>query len=345
MKVLFLGGNGNISWYCATKAQEAGHEVWILNRGKTIATRRACPFNVKQLYADMRDVSSVKNALGNMKFDVVADFICYTPEQAFIDVELFRSRTKQFIFISSAANYQRPLRQYLITESTPLHNPQWEYAQNKIDCEKIFLEFFQKENFPITIVRPAHTYDTIIPDAVGNGDWTIAKRMIEGKPIVLHGDGSTLWTLTHSEDFAKAFIELFKNPATIGEAFHITSDERLTWRQITEIVAEALHVSSPRIVYVPSEIIAQLNPDLGKGLLGHKTWCDMYDNSKIKSVAKGWQAHISFERGIRRTINWLKADKNRQRINLKLDLFLDNLCKDFDSCYSKISKKYEWEKI
>lgn len=337
MKILFIGGTGNISWYCATKAQQAGHEVWILNRGKSTKTRRPSPLNAKQLYADMRDVLSVKNALKNMEFDVVADFICYTPEQALTDIKLFRNITKQFIFISSTANYQRPCV-YPITESTPLYNPQWEYAQNKIDCEKIFLEHYKKENFPITIVRPGHTYDTLIPDAVGNGDWTNAKRMIEGKPIVIHGDGSTLWTVTHSEDFARAFIELFGNPAAIGEAFHITSDELLTWRQISEMVASALNVKNPHFIYIPSEIIAQRNPAIGEGLLGHKTWCDIYDNSKIKSVAKGWQANIKFEEGIKRTIDWLKADKNRQRVNSDLDLFLDDLCKSFYNCYSKMSK-------
>jgi nucleoside-diphosphate-sugar epimerase len=339
MKILFIGGTGNISWYCVTKAQQAGYKVWILNRGRTIKTRRPRPLHIKQLFADMRDVSSVKNILKDMNFDVVVDFICYTPDQALVDIELFRNITKQFIFISSTANYQRPSIMYPITESTQLHNPYWEYAQNKIDCEKIFLEYYQKENFPITIVRPGHTYDTIIPDAVGNGDWTNAKRMIDGKPIVIHGDGSTLWTLTHSEDFARAFIKLFKNPATIGEAFHITSDELLTWKQISEVVASTLNVKNPRFLYIPSEIIAQLNPVIGNGLLGHKTWCDIYDNSKIKSVAKGWQANITFKKGIQRTIDWLKNNKNRQRINLELDLFLDDLCENFYNYYSKITKR------
>jgi len=339
MKVLFIGGNGNISWYCTAKALQAGHNVWVLNRGITTKTRRSCPSQVKQLHADMRDISSVKNVLKDMKFDVVADFICYTPQQAYADIKLFHNRTKQFIFISSTAVYQRPPCRYPITEDNLLYNPQWEYAQNKIDCEKIFLEQYQTENFPITIVRPGHTYDAIIPDAVGNGDWTVAKRMIDGKPIVVHGDGSTLWTVTHSEDFARAFIELFKNPAAIGEAFHITSDEWLTWRQISEKVAYALNVKNPRFIYITSETIARLNPVIGKGLLGHKTWCDIYDNSKIKSIAKGWNADITFEKGIRRTIDWLKADKNRQRINPELDLFLDDLCKYFDDCYSKMSER------
>lgn len=344
MKVLFIGGTGNISWHCVTKAQQAGHKVWILNKGETTKTRRPCPKNTKQLCADMRDVTAVKNALKGMKFDVVADFICYTPEQALTDIKLFCNITKQFIFISSAGNYQRPCK-YPITESTPLHNPGWKYAQNKIDCEKIFLEYYKKENFPLTIVRPGHTYDTLIPDAVGKGDWTNAKRMIEGKPIVIHGDGSTLWTVTHSEDFARAFIKLFGNPAAIGEAFHITSDELLTWRQISKMVASALGVKNPRFIYVPSETIAQLNPEIGEGLLCHKTWSDIYDNSKIKSIAKGWKAKITFEKGIKRTINWLRADKNRQRVNSDLNLFLDDLCNKFGNSHSRISKKNDKEKI
>jgi nucleoside-diphosphate-sugar epimerase len=339
MRVLFIGGTGNISWYCVTKAQEAGHDVWILNRGATVKTRRPCPLNVKQLFADIRDVLSVKKVLKGMEFDVVSDFICYTPEQALVDIELFRNITKQFIFISSAACYQKPLSKYPITEATPLFNPQWEYAQNKIDCEKVFLEYYQKENFPITIVRPGHTYDAIIPDAVGNGDWTVAKRLIDGKPIILHGDGSTLWTVTHSEDFARAFIELFNHRATIGEAFHITSDEWLTWRHISERVAKTLNVSDPHFIYIPSDIIARRNPAIGKGLLGHKTWCDIYDNSKIKSIAKGWQCRITFAEGIQRTVDWLKADKNRQRVNAELDRFLDNLCADYSDCSSKIIRK------
>jgi nucleoside-diphosphate-sugar epimerase len=332
MKILFIGGTGNISWYCVEKSRQAGHEVWILNRGEATKTRRPASSQTKQLCADMRDISSVENALKGMEFDAVADFICYTPEQALADIKLFRGITKQFIFISSAGNYQRPCR-YPITESVPLYNPGWEYAQNKIDCEKVFLEYYKKEKFPVTIVRPGHTYDTLVPDAVGNGDWTNAKRMIEGKPIILHGDGSTLWTLTHSEDFARAFIELFGNSGAIGEAFHITSDEWLTWRQISEMVASALNVDTPRFICIPSETIARRNPAIGEGLLGHKTWCDIYDNSKIKSIARGWQADIKFKEGIKRTIGWLREDKSRQRINPDLDLFLDGLCRDFRDIY------------
>jgi nucleoside-diphosphate-sugar epimerase len=339
MKILFIGGTGNISWHCVTQAQQAGHDIWVLNRAATVKTRRPCPLNVKRLLADIRDIDAVTKALNGLEFDVVADFICFTPEQARLDIELFKNITKQFIFISSAGVYQRP-GSYPITEVTPLFNPGWDYAQNKIDCEKVFLEQYKKEDFPVTIVRPGHTYDTHIPDAVGNGDWTVAQRMIAGKPIVIHGDGSVLWTVTHAEDFARAFIELFGNSATIGEAYHITGDEWLTWRQISEMVAEALKVKNPHFVYIPSDIIAKANPELGQNLLGHKIWCDLYDNAKIKSVAKGWQAKIKFAEGIQRSLDWLKADSGRQRINHDLDLFLDNLCEN----YSSLTKHMEHER-
>lgn len=330
MRILFIGGNGNISWHCASVAQRHGHDVWILNRGQTLKGRRSCPEGATQLYADMRDACSVQNVLKGLTFDVIADFICHTPEQAHIDIELFRDRTKQFIFVSSAGIYQKPCV-YPIVETNPLYDPtksfKWEYAENKMACECVFLHHHKKEDFPVTIVRPAHTYDTIIPEAVGTCDWTGAKRILEGKPIVLAGDGTTLWTVTHSEDFANAFICLCGNLSVIGETFHITSDEWLTWRQISEYVASTLGAPTPSFVYVPSETIARLNPALGKGLLGHKTWCDIYDNSKIKSVAKNWKANIKFEDGIKRTVAWLQEDTGRQRLNAEIDLLLDTLCK------------------
>lgn len=328
MRVLIIGGTGNISWHCVARAQQCGHKVCVMNRGETIKTRKALPNGVSQIYADIRDVVAVKKALDGMRFDVVVDFICYTPLQALIDVELFSNITKQFIFISSAACYQRSgfsACKYPITESAPLYSYKWKYAKNKIDCENIFMEHYEQSKFPITIVRPGHTYDTIIPDAVGNGDWTVAKRMIEGKPIIIHGDGTTLWTVTHSEDFARALVGLFHNSAAIGESFHITSDEWLTWRQISIEVANSLNAPLPVLIYIPSETIALKNPTLGAGLLGHKSWCDIYDNSKIKSVVAGWEATISFKEGIKRTVEWLEADKVRQRVDSKLDLFFDEL--------------------
>jgi len=325
MRVLIIGGTGNISWHCVVRALQCGHEVWVLNRGETIKTRKACPVGVNQIYADIREVVAAKKALEGMRFDVVVDFICYTRLHALIDIELFSDITKQFIFISSAGCYQRAGCNYPIIESNTIYNPKWEYASNKIECEHIFMECFSEHNFPVTIVRPGHTYDTIIPDAVGNGDWTVAQRMIDGKPIVMHGEGNTLWTLTHAEDFARALVGLFRNPKAIGTDFHITSDEWLTWRQISMEVARTLRAPSPNFVYVPSGTIAFNNPTLGMGLLYHKSWCDIYDNSKIKSVVKGWEAIIPFKEGIKRTVDWLQDDKVRQRVDSRIDLFFDEL--------------------
>jgi len=336
VKILFIGGNGNISWHCVAKALSEGHEVWTLNRGATIRTRRAAPADVVQMHADMRDPASVRALLKGVEFDVIADFICFTREQALVDIDLFRNRTGQFIFISSTSIYQRPAGRYPLVETSPLGSPQWDYARNKIVCEQVFLEAHGGRGFPVTIVRPAHTYDTLVPDAVGNGDWTVAERMLAGKPVLIHGDGSALWTVTHAEDFAAAFVRLFGQPTALGEAFHITSDEWLTWRQISDATARALGVDAPRFVYVPSDLIAHLNPDVGKGLLGHKTWSDVYDNSKIKSVAKGWRAQISFEDGIRRTIEWLRADRARQRVDSALNQFMDDVCYSYLKCCQKM---------
>ncbi|MDR1829706.1 MAG: NAD-dependent epimerase/dehydratase family protein [Candidatus Fibromonas sp.] len=325
MKLLFIGGNGNISWNCTVQALKKGYEVWVLNRDSGSVMRRVLPKEVHKLKADIGDKNSVKNVLKGLKFDVVADFICFTPEQARQDLEIYSDVCKQFIFISTASAYQKPLAAVPITESTPLKNPYWLYSRNKIACEELFLNEYREKDFPITVVRPSHTYDTIIPAAMGSSGWTNSARMLAGKPIVLHGDGTTLWTLTHAEDFAKAFTALLGNAAAIGHAFHITSDEWLTWRQISEIVAEALGAPKPSFVCVPSEKIAERNPDLGAGLLGDKSWCAVFDNSKIKKFAQGWQAEIPFRDGVRRTLSWFMENEGRRKVNAELDAFLDSL--------------------
>jgi nucleoside-diphosphate-sugar epimerase len=329
MKILLIGGNGNISWHCTNEAVLAGHEVWIMNRGVSTHLRRTVPSSVVKLIADIRNPISVKAVLGDTKFDVVADFLCQTTEHAQNDIELFKDRTDHFIFISSTAIYQKPINVLPITESTPLQNRYWDYAKNKIASEETFLTAFRGQGFPITIIRPSHTYDTIIPEAVGYSDWTVSQRMLDGKPILLHGDGSTLWTLTHAEDFARAFILLLGNASSVGHAFHITSDEWLTWRQITEIVAKSLGAQTPQYVFVPSENIYQQNTRLGETLLGHKMWCDIYDNTKIKSFAKGWQAKIPFREGIHRTLDWFNQEPARKRIDHSLDKIMDSLCVEY----------------
>jgi nucleoside-diphosphate-sugar epimerase len=325
MKILFIGGNGNISWNCVQEALEKGCEVWALNRNSGSVMRRELPKEVHKLKADIGKPEDVKQSIKGNKFDVIADFICFSPEQAKQDVELYGRLCEQFIFISSASAYQKPLASAPITESTPLKNPHWLYSRNKIACEELFLKEYRDSDFPITIVRPSHTYDTIIPAAMGSSGWTNSARMLAGKPIILHGDGTTLWTLTHAEDFARAFAALLGNHAAIGQAFHITSDEWLTWRQISDCVANALGAPEPKYKCVASEEIAKKNPDLGAGLLGDKSWCAIFDNSKIKSFAPGWQAKIPFRLGIERTVSWFMEKHERRNVNLELDSFLDSL--------------------
>ncbi|MDR2580532.1 MAG: NAD-dependent epimerase/dehydratase family protein [Fibromonadaceae bacterium] len=325
MKILFIGGNGNISWNCAQEALKKGYEVWALNRDSGSIMRRELPKEVRKLKADIGDPNSVRDAIKGLEFDVIADFICFAPEQAKQGIELYSNICKQFIFISTASAYQKPLTAVPITESTPLKNPYWLYSRNKIACEEIFFEEYRKKDFPITVVRPSHTYDTIIPAAMGSSGWTNSARMLANKPIILHGDGTTLWTLTHAADFARAFVALLGNQAAVGQAFHITSDEWLTWRQISEIVAESLEAPKPIFLCVPSEEIAKKNPDLGAGLLGDKAWCGIFDNSKIKKFVPRWQAAIPFREGIKQTISWFMENPGRRKINAELDAFLDTL--------------------
>lgn len=327
MKILIIGGSGNISWHCVEKLAQRGNEVWVLNRRRTVVTRREfINTNIHLSVMDINEKENVKKNLANIRFDLVIDFLCFKLEDAIRDVELFEGKTKQFIYISSAANYNRNGIRYPITEESSILNDSWQYAKNKIQCEKFFLEKYRQNNFPVTIIRPGHTYDTILPEAVGNGDWTNALRIMNGKPIIVHGDGNTLWTVTHSSDFAEALVELVGNKSTIGESYHITSDEILTWNQITNILMEQLGNSHSKIVYIPSSIIYREDECLGSGLIGHKMWCDFYDNSKVMRITNGWKAEVKFEKGISNTIKWLQEDIRRQRVNKELDNVISRLC-------------------
>lgn len=329
MKVLMIGGNGNISWHCTHKLITEGHEVYVLNRGVTVLTRKSLDQGTIHLIADIANSSEVGKVLADHKFDVVVDFLCYKKEHAYRDITMFGKKTKQFIFISSAANYKREGFSEPITEDRLLEGNSWEYSKNKIICEKIFMEAYKKDGFPVTIIRPGHTYDTLIPEAVGNGDWTIAKRIIEHRPIVVHGNGRSLWTLTHSKDFAEAFFGVVGKKESVGESYHITSDEVLTWSEITKEIASFLGNNTPNIVYVSPENILKENYDLGIGIIAHKMWNDVYDNRKIKALVPGWEAHIKFQDGIRETISWLLANKARQRVNVELDQLIDKISKEY----------------
>ncbi len=319
MKVLFIGGTGIISSACAPLAVERGIELYLLNRGQT---SRPVPDGAHVLHGDIRDKASVKQALGDMTFDVVVDWIAFTPEHIETDLELFRGRTGQYIFISSASVYQTPPVNLPVTESTPLDNPFWAYSQAKIACEERLMQAYREEKFPITIVRPSHTYDrTAIPF---EGRYTVINRMRQGKKVIVHGDGTSLWVMTHHKDFAKGFVGLLGNSHAIGESFHITSDELLTWNQIFEIFAQATGTKA-RIVHIPSDVIARFNPDWGAGLLGDKSHSMIFDNSKIKRLVPDFAATIPFSRGVEEIIAWYDADPTRQVVDSALDQQMDEI--------------------
>jgi nucleoside-diphosphate-sugar epimerase len=320
MKVLFLGGSGVISSACSALAVERGIELTVLNRGQTAT--RPLPPAARTVVADVRDPAAVRDALADAEFDAVVDWLAFTPDHIRTALDLFRGRTGQYVFISSASAYQTPPERVPVLESTPLRNPFWPYSRDKIACEDMLVGAYRDEGFPMTIVRPSHTYDrTLVPF---DGGWTVLGRMRAGKEIVVPGDGTSLWTLTHHEDFARAFVPLLGHPRTLGEAFHITSDDAPTWDQIARTLAAALGVEA-RIVHVPSDAVAAADPEWGAGLLGDKAHSMVFDNSKVKSVVPGWVATIPFERGAREIVAWYDEDPARQRSDAQLDAVMDRL--------------------
>lgn len=325
MKVLFIGGTGVISSACAQLAAGRGIELYLLNRGHS---KRLAPESAHILKADIHNLDSAKSALEKMTFDAVVDWVAFAPEHIENDLQLFRNRTRQFIFISSASVYQTPPVNLPVTESTPLVNPFWEYSRAKIACEDRLVRAYREEQFPITIVRPSHTYDrTMLPVY---GRYTVVDRMRKGRKVIVHGDGTSLWTLTHHRDFAKGFVGLLGNNRAIGEAFQITSDELLTWNQIYEIVAQAAGTVAD-IVHIPSDVIAKVDPEWGAGLLGDKAHSMIFDNSKIKRVVPDYAATIPFSRGAEEIMAWHDADPARQVVNEKLDQLMDYIISRWES--------------
>ncbi|MGE5134305.1 MAG: NAD-dependent epimerase/dehydratase family protein, partial [Gemmatimonadota bacterium] len=297
-----------------------GIELTVLNRGAT--TARPLPAGVTVLRGDIRDPASVRAALGGREFDAVVDWVAYTPEHVRADIAMFRGHTGQYVFISSASAYQTPPSRVPVTESTPLRNPHWAYSRGKIACEDVLVAAYREEAFPATIVRPSHTYDkTMIPL---EGGWTAVGRMRQGKPVVVHGDGTSLWTLTHHRDFAQGFVPLLGHPRTLGEAFHITSDDVLTWDQITRALAAAAGVTAD-IVHVPSDAIAAVDPDWGAGLLGDKAHSMVFDNTKLRGVVPGYRPVIGFEQGAREMVAWHEEDPARQQADPRIDAAIDKL--------------------
>lgn len=308
--ILFLGGTGVISAAAAERAVALGHRLTILNRGRST---RPVPEGAESLTADVRDASALRDALGGRDFDAVADFITYTPDHAKAALDLFTGRTGQYVFISSASAYQKPPTRLPIRESTPLKNPFWQYSRDKIACEELFYEAYREQDFPLTVVRPSHTYDRTKIAMVGG--WTDIHRMRAGLPVMVHGDGTSLWTLTHSMDFAKAFVGLLGLPQAVGESYTITSDEYLPWNQIYQLFARAAGVADPELVHVASETIAAHSPELGPNLLGDRSHSVVFDNTKIKSLVPGYCATIPFSDGAREIVDWYDANPGLQLVD------------------------------
>lgn len=323
MKALFIGGTGNISSACSQLALERGVELYLLNRGQSL---RPLPEGARVINADIRDPNAVREALGSMRFDVVADFIAFTPQHIETDLQLFRGRTGQYLFISSASAYQTPPATLPVTEAAILDNPVWQYSRDKAACEERLLRAYREEKFPFTVVRPSHTYSAVYVPVHGN--WTTIDRMLRGLPVIVHGDGTSLWTLTHSSDFAKGFVGLMGNSHAIGEVYHITSDEWLTWNQIHEILASAAGVQ-PELVHVPSDLIAVYDPIWGESLLGDKAHSFILDNSKVKRVVPDFVCATPFSRGAEEIIAWHRADPARQQVDENFNAICERILRAY----------------
>jgi nucleoside-diphosphate-sugar epimerase len=329
MRVLFIGGTGIISTACTRLAAERGINVTLLTRGQHATS---LPSGVQTIGADIADVASVASALDGQTFDAVVDWIAFEPAHVERDLELFRGRTRQFIFISSASAYQKPVGHYLITESTPLANPFWDYARNKIACEERLMKAYREEGFPITIVRPSLTYgesQITLPINSWTKSYTVVDRMRRGKKVIVPGDGSSLFVITHNTDFAKGLVGLLGREQAIGHAFHITTDEVMCWDQFYRLVAEAAG-AEPQLVHMASDFIASCIPEARGGLMGDKAASVVFDNSKIKRFVPDYCATVPFGQGIRRTIAWFDADPVRQQIDDEANARWDKLIEAYE---------------
>ena len=339
MKVLFIGGTGNISTAATRLAAERGMELTLMTRGERTAD---LPKNVRTIAADVTREAAVAEALGNQSFDAVVDWIAFTPADVERDIRLFRGRAGQFIFISSASAYQKPVGHYLITESTPLANPYWQYSRDKIACEDRLMKAYREEGFPITIVRPSLTYgDTQIVLAVNSWQksYTAVDRMRRGKKVIVPGDGSSLWVITHNSDFAQGLVGLLGHRQAIGHAFHITGDEVMTWDQFYRITAQAAGVEA-RIVHIASEFVGACIPDEVGNLTGDKAVSVVFDNSKIKRFVPGYCARVPFAQGIRRTIEWFDADSRRKQIDEDANASWDKLIDAYESGLGEALRRF-----
>lgn len=337
MKALFIGGTGTISMgITRALSNNPDWELFLLNRGNR---SEELPDSVKVIKADINDVDAVKELIKDMDFDCVGEFIGFVPEQVKRDIELFKGKTKQYIYISSASAYNKPCSDYRITEGTSLANKYWEYSRNKIACEEILMEEYRKNGFPVTIVRPSHTYDDrSVPMGVhgSKGSFQVIKRMMEGKPVIIHGDGTSLWTMTYNDDFAKAYVGLMGNKHALGEAFQITGDETLTWSQIYQTIADALGVEF-KPYYVSSSFLAETGDfDFEGSLIGDKANSVVFDNSKLKRAVPGFAPNIRFEQGIKKVLDNVLSNPSLQIPDPEFDRWCDKVIETLEEAKAKI---------
>ena len=336
MKVLFIGGTGTISMAITKGLVEKGHDVYLFNRG---SRNSELPKEVKFIRGDINNEAEAAEKLAEHSFDVVCDFIGFVPSQLERDFRLFNGKTRQFMYISSASAYQKPLADYKITESTPLANPYWQYSRDKIACEEFLMKMYRENGFPVTIIRPSHTYDerSIPVGAHGkNGSWQVVKRMLEGKPVIVHGDGTSLWTLTFNSDFAKGFIGLMGNVHAIGETYHITSDESLTWNQIYQSLANALGVEY-KPYYVPSDFLHAVSDyDFRGGLIGDKSNSVVFDNSKLKRAVPDFVATIRHDVGVKKAVEYVLSHPECQVEDPEFDAWCDKVIAALENAKKEI---------
>lgn len=325
MKVLLIGGTGTISMAITRLLVEKGNDVYLLNRG---SKNDKCPDGVTFIQGDVNNEEEIAGKIADMSFDAVCEFIGFVPAQLERDYRLFNGKTKQYIYISSASAYQKPLSDYKITESTPLSNPYWQYSRDKIACEEYLMKMYRENGFPITIVRPSHTYcENSVPLGVhgNNGSWQVLKRMLDGKPVIIHGDGTSLWTLTHNSDFAKAFVGLIGNVHAIGESYHITSDESVTWNQIYKIIADCLGVEL-KPYYVTSEFLKAVSDyDFEGSLIGDKSNAVVFDNSKVKRAVPDFVATVRCDQGIKQAVDYIMEHEECRVEDKEFDEWCDRV--------------------
>lgn len=327
MRILIIGGTGTISSAITRQLAASGHDLWLLNRGNR---KNEVPTGVKQIICDINDEAEVLRQIGDTMFDTVCEFIGFLPSQVERDIRLFKERTRQYVYISSASAYNKPARSHIITEGTTLANPYWQYSRDKIACEELLMKEYRENGFPATIIRPSHTYcERSVPVSVHGlkGSWQVLKRMIDGKPVIVNGDGSSLWTLTWNEDFAKGFIGLLGNPKAVGEAFQIMSDEQLTWNQIYQCIANALGTEF-KPYYVASDFLATVAPkeyDFTGNLLGDKSVTVVFDCTKLKRAVPGFQATTRFDEGVRRCVAYLMSHPELQIEEPEFDAWCDRV--------------------